>query len=383
MTQADFLHVKKVSPVEAPQQWEAPFLAELLEASRLVRAAEARATYRVDGAGTTVAVLDTGLRTTHADFARRVAAQRNFTADNGGDPANASDGHGHGTHVAGIVCAGDIHTGMAPAARIVPLKVLSNGGGGSFESIAAALQWVIDNRARHEITAVCMSLGDSGNYQADSQFPSDAVGGRIAQLARLGVACCVAAGNDYFGHGSAQGMSYPAIFRDALSVGAVYDGDEGPFRYQSGAEAFSTGPDRITPFSQRLHQKVGRACATDIFAPGAPMTSSGILNDIGESVQHGTSQPTPVVTGIVLLLQSLCKRSRGTLPTLAELRRWLERGGVSIQDGDDENDNVLHTGLAFKRIDAVAALEACAKEIAKTAFEKGEGACVAAIGRAA
>ena len=68
------------------------------------------------------------------------------------------------------------------------------------------------------------------------------------------------------------------------------DDDVGGFTYQSGAKANSTGPDRITPFSQRLHESVDAACRTDIFAPGAPIQSSGIANDNAESLQHGTSQ---------------------------------------------------------------------------------------------
>lgn len=381
MSETEMLSVATVTPVEAPLQREEPFLAELLQASRLIRVTQARQAFNVDGAGTTVAVLDTGLRTTHADFAGRVAGQRNFTADNGGDVNDASDGQGHGTNVAGIICAGEVHIGMAPGARIVPLKVLTNSGGGSFQSVADALQWVLDNRAALGISALCMSLGDSGNYQSDAQFGNDAIGNRVKQLTELGVVCCIAAGNEYYTHGSAQGMGYPAIFRQALSVGAVYDADVGTISYQSGAEAFKTAADRITPFSQRLHEKVGSDCATDIFAPGAPMTSSGILNDIGESIQHGTSQATPIIAGVVLLIQSLHRRSTGTLPTVADVRRWLLRGAPAIQDGDDEEDNVLHTGLAFPRVDAFAALEACAKDLAKNAL--AAAADQAAVVRAA
>jgi subtilisin family serine protease len=359
------LYGNNVQPVDAPLQKEEAFLPELIEVDLLVRAGEARTLFNVDGNGTTVAVLDTGLRTTHVDFAGRVLPGCNFTADNGGDPADPSDGQGHGTNVSGIICAGDIHTGIAPGAKIVPIKVLGNNGSGSFAGIRDALQWVIDHHAEHGISAVCMSLGDGGNYQDDQGFPGDAIGSRMQTLAGLGIVCCVAAGNDYHSHNSVQGMGYPAIFRETVSVGAVYDADEGSFSYQSGAVAFSTAPDRITPFSQRLHPRVGAEFATDIFAPGAPVTSSGILNDQGESIQHGTSQATPVVTGVVLLLQALHKRLTGQLPAVADVMRWLEQGSDAIQDGDDEHDNVLHTGLTFRRVDAVLALHACAQDALK------------------
>lgn len=357
-----------VVPVEKPLQTDLTVMPELLEVDLLVRAAEARTKFNVDGSGMTVAVLDTGLRTTHVDFAGRVRAGRNFTADNFGSPTDPSDGQGHGTNVAGIICAGGVHTGMAPRANIVPVKVLGNTGGGSFEAIRDALHWVLANRASLGISAVCMSLGASDNNTSDAEFAGDGIGDVMRRLTDAGVACCVAAGNDYFAHNSGQGMSYPAIFRQTISVGAVYDADEGSFSYGSGATALSTAPDRITPFSQRLHSSVGGACATDIFAPGAPTTSSGIRNDSGESIQHGTSQATPVVAGVVLLVQQFHLRVAGTMPSVADVRKWLLAGAVPIVDGDDENDNVVHTGQTFSRISAFGALTACAKDVARSAL---------------
>ncbi|MFD3429170.1 S8 family peptidase [Nocardia fluminea] len=359
---------ESVVPVEKPLQSDLTVMPELLEVDLLVRAAEARTKFNVDGSGMTVAVLDTGLRTTHVDFAGRVRVGRNFTSDNNGSPTDPSDGQGHGTNVAGIICAGGVHTGMAPRANIVPVKVLGNSGGGSFLAIRDALLWVLANRESLGISAVCMSLGASDNNTSDADFAGDGIGEVMRKLTDAGVACCVAAGNDYFAHNSAQGMSYPAIFRHTISVGAVYDGDEGSFSYGSGATALSTAPDRITPFSQRLHSSVGGDCATDVFAPGAPTTSSGIRNDSGESIQHGTSQATPVVAGVVLLVQQFHLRVAGTMPSVADVRKWLLAGAVPIVDGDDEEDNVVHTGQTFSRISAFGALTACAKDVARSAL---------------
>jgi len=271
------LYRTDIAPVEKPTQEQGPRFGigiELEEVDRLVKATAARASFQVSGEGTTVAVLDTGLRTTHVDFTGRVVAQRNFTSDNGGNADDATDGQGHGTNVAGIICADGDHLGVAPGARIIPVKVLHNSDGGSFQAISDALQWVIDNRDAFDISAVCMSLGDSGNYTSDTQFPGDGIQERFRILKGLNVACVVAAGNDYFTHNSHQGMGYPAIFRETISVGAVYDENEGSFSYSSGATALSTAPDRITPFSQRLHESRSPDTRTDIFAPGAPVTSS-------------------------------------------------------------------------------------------------------------
>jgi hypothetical protein len=145
----------------------------------------------------------------------------------------------------------------------------------------------------------------------------------------------------------------------------VYDAAEGGFRYGSGAEARSTRAGQITPFSQRLHPKVNRHTYTDIFAPGAPVTSSGIQGEHGESTQHGTSQATPVTAGVILLLQHFYMRVKNELPPVSQVISWLRRGGVEIFDGDDEDDNVQHTKLNYLRVDALSALDAVRRHLTK------------------
>lgn len=355
-----------IQPVPPPAvQFDAPVVPFLVEVDEFVRASQARQLFQVSGAGLCAAVLDTGLNLQHVDFAGRVAATRNFTPDNGGPNDNVTDGNGHGTNVAGIVLAKGDHTGMAPGAKVAPLKVLQNNGGGTFAWVEQALDWVMAQRATHNITVVSMSLGDGGNYTDDDRFANSALVQKLAALSQARVPVIVAAGNDYFSHGSKQGMGYPAILRQTVSVGAVYDAEEGGFNYQSGAQAFSTHAGQITPFSQRLHPSVNRINRTDMFAPGAPVTSSGINGPHGESVDHGTSQATPVIAGIILLLQEFYQRHAHELPTVDQLVRWLRTGGVLIRDGDDEDDNVQHTNLNFLRVDAVRALDAARRELVR------------------
>lgn len=356
----------EIKPIEPPAvQFDSPEVPFLVEVDEFVRASQARNLFQVSGKSLCAAVLDTGLNTQHVDFAGRIAATKNYTSDNNGDADDATDGDGHGTNVAGIVLANGDHTGMAPDAQIVAMKVLRNDGGGSFASVSKALDWVIQNRQAHNISAVCMSLGDGGNYIDDGPYSGSQLAQQIRQLRKDKVAVVVASGNDYFTHGSQQGMAYPAIINETVSVGAVYDAEEGGFRYSSGAEAFSTRAGQITPFSQRLHYSVNRRTRTEIFAPGAPVTSSGINGPHGESVQHGTSQATPVTAGIILLLQEFYQRWTGQLPTVDQVTRWLRRGALSIRDGDDEDDNVQHTNLAFLRLDAVRALDAARRELVR------------------
>ena len=367
-----------IPPVEPPtpiDDAELPFLPEVTD---FLWVDQARAAFKVNGAGLTVAVLDTGLNTAHVDFAGRIAAQVNFTTDNNGNKNDATDGNGHGTNVGGIITAGSKHTGIAPGAKIIPIKVLANQSGGDFTWIDQALQWVIDNRVQYNITAVCMSLGDSGNYTDDTfplwQLLRNNLRRKIQILKEARVAVVIAAGNDYFTHGSRQGMAFPAIIRECISVGAVYDSNGGGFSYGSGAQAMATKRGQITPFSQRLHSTVSATCSTDIFAPGAPVTASGIGSPTASSTQHGTSQATPVVTGLILLLQEFYLRWQKELPTIEQLITWLQTGGVSIFDGDDENDNVQHTKLMFTRADALSALDAARRSIQAKELKAAVGA---------
>lgn len=357
-----------IAPVEPPldvDESELPFLPEVTD---FLWVDQARDAFKVDGSGMTVAVLDTGMNTAHIDFVGRILAQVNFTHDNGEDKHNANDGHGHGTNVGGIIAAGGNHTGIAPGANIIPIKVLPNVGSGDFAWIDQALQWVIDNRAAHNITAVCMSLSDGGNYTSDTfafeQSLRNHIRSKIQTLKAVRVAVVIAAGNEFFGHGSRQGMSFPAIIRECVSVGAVYDSDGGGFSYPSGgAKSFASKRGQITPFSQRLHSTMNAATATDVFAPGAPVTASGKGSPTASSTQHGTSQATPVVTGLILLLQEFYQRWQGELPTVDQLASWLQTGGVPIYDGDNENDNVQHTNLIYIRADALSALDAARRSI--------------------
>ncbi|MGV3722807.1 MAG: fibronectin type III domain-containing protein, partial [Actinomycetota bacterium] len=348
-----------IKPVVPPRQLGELLRGQVIEAGGLVNVDQVRFLYGLDGTGYTAAVLDTGIRSTHTDFAGKVVAQQNYTADNGGNPNNAADGEGHGTNVSGIIMANGVHRGMAPGANVAALKVLDNNGSGGSAGILAALDWVIANRVTHNITVVNMSLGDGGNYTG---VASDAFLARFNTLRAARVAVCVAAGNEFFEWDSEQGMSWPAIHSPTVSVGAVYDADIGGVSY-GGAIAFTTGSDRICPFSQRLHPNVSAVNRTDVFAPGAELTSAGITSDTSSSASHGTSQATPVVAGVVLLLQQYVQNVTGSLPTVDQLENWIRAGAVTINDGDDEDDSVVNTGLNYPRIDALAALQAAELEL--------------------
>jgi len=359
----------RVSPPKdlARQFTQSQIRSQDAETDAVIRVAMARTTFSVDGTGLTVAVLDTGLRTTHVDFVGKVRTQVNFTADNGASPTNAADGDGHGTNVGGIIVGRGIHTGIAPGANIVPIKVLGNNGSGSFAAVDSGLQWVLDNRVTYNITAVNMSLGADSNQLSDL-FPGDPIVTKIQQLRAARVAIVVSAGNSFFDFTSQQGMAYPAIIRETTSVGAYYDANIGPVFYGGGATARTTAAGRFTPFSQRVHPSIAPLTRTDIFTPGAALTAAGIANDTAESTYHGTSQAAPVACGLIMLAQQYYQRRKGQYPTVDQLESWLRvvTPRTVRFDGDDEDDNVINTNLSYACADAVDMLTAAQTEIDTT-----------------
>ena len=95
------------------------------------------------GTGLTVAVLDSGIRKTHQSLLNKVVYEANYT-----ESPTAEDVFGHGTQVAFIV-AGGLHTlgekaGVSPGTAIMNLKVISNEGIGSDESIILGIDKVCD-----------------------------------------------------------------------------------------------------------------------------------------------------------------------------------------------------------------------------------------------
>jgi hypothetical protein len=304
------------------------------------------------GAGFAAAILDTGVDLNHPFFgpdadtdgvADRIVYHYDF-ADN---DADASDVEGHGSNVTSIVASQSVtYGGMAPGADIISLKVFkSSNGSGSFGDIEEALQWVVANAAAYNIASVNMSLGDSGNYS--SPLSLYGIGDEMAALEAMDVMVVSAAGNAFYPKGSVPGVSYPAADANSLAISASWDGNNGgPFSWSSGAVDYTTGADRVVSFSQR-HQTM-----TDVFAPGALITGANAIG--GTVTMAGTSQASPHIAGIAVLAQELAVQRLGRRLTLAEFRGLLSSTGVSIVDGDDEDDNVTNTGLTFKRVDMLA-----------------------------
>jgi subtilisin family serine protease len=156
------------------------------------------------GTGVIVAVVDTGILCTHPDLAGRCVAGYDF-ANNDSDP---TDGHSHGTHVAGTIAAagnnGQGVIGIAFGSMLMPIKSLADNGGGPYSAVASGIVWAVDHGAK----VINMSFGGS----ADSNTLREA----IDYAWNKGAVLVCAAGNS----GSAVPM-YPAAYPNCISTAAT------------------------------------------------------------------------------------------------------------------------------------------------------------------
>jgi uncharacterized repeat protein (TIGR01451 family) len=236
-----------------------------------------------DGAGTTVAVLDTGVDYTHSAFGSctapdtpagcRVTTAIDFATDDG-----ELDDNGHGTNVAAIVA------GIAPESRIAALDVF-DGSSASSSDIIDAINWAISNRDTYNIVAINLSLGGHTEHSS----PCDSVASNpfrspISNARDAGILTVASAGNDGF----TGGLPMPACTPEAVSVGAVYDDDLGSISYGSCTDN-PAQTNQVTCFSNS-------ASYLSVLAPGAIITAGGYS-------LTGTSQAAPHVSALVALLK--------------------------------------------------------------------------------
>ncbi len=317
----------------------------MVESLPLIGADKVQAQLGLTGAGTTIAVVDSGVRADHPDLVGRLVDEHCF-CDNGDDtgccpngqveqsgPGSAIDDNGHGTNVAGIVVSagGVAPIGVAPAAEYISVKVLnSNNGYNSATQVIAALDWLIVNHP--ELDAVNMSLGSLILFPMECDDEASwtlAFSQAIETLTNNGTAVVVSSGNGE----SLTSMGAPACIANSIAVGAVYDSDLGslgtPFCTDDDALV-----DEVTCFSNS-------SPALDLLAPGALITSTGAFSDTSE--YFGTSQAAPQVAGALLLLEQY---SPGE--SVEDRLSLLQETGVLITD--DRNERVT------PRIDVFAAL---------------------------
>jgi subtilisin family serine protease len=275
------------------------------------------------GKGVKVAILDTGLDPSHPDLAGRIGASENFT-----EAPDAVDHFGHGTHVASITAgsgaaSGGKFKGVAPEATLLNGKVLDDGGGGSYSSIIAGMEWAVTQGA----SVVNLSLGSN-----DPSDGTDALSTALNRLSRAsGTLFVVAAGNCY------QPMPYstpsPAAADEALAVGNLQrDGGLN--------ESSCLGP-----------RPGDGAMKPELSAPGTDIVAARAAGSvIGDPVEGsylsltGTSMATPHVAGTAALVAQAhpdwkaAQLSARLISTADPQQRNVDEEGAGRVDADQATD---------------------------------------------
>lgn len=325
----------------------------------------------IDGSGLSVVVIDTGIDLDHAFFGPDadgdgVADRIVFQYDFAGDDADASDHNNHGSHTASVIGAADAtYGGVAQGVDLIALKVFQDGGKGYFSYLENALRWVVAHADEFNVGVVNLSLGDGGNWNtAIGRF---GLADELAALAAKNIIVTAASGNNFAKVGGAWGVAYPAADPAVLAVGATWAADlGGPWNFSGGSSDYTTGADRIASFSQRDDELL------DVFAPGARLTGANASG--GTTTMQGTSQASAYMAGVAALAQDLAQQTLGRRLSLTEFTTLLDATSHRIVDGDDENDNVRNSGLAFQRVDMLALAEAILAMPAGGGSEPGGGA---------
>ena len=213
------------------------------------------------GAGVTIAVIDSGSGP-HPDLDANLLAGVNLFGGVNEQGAPDVDTQGHGTHVAGIIAATANNalgvTGVAPEARVLPIRVLGPDGRGRSADVVTGVRMAADMGAK----VINLSLG------GDQESP--ALNDAITYATNKGSLVIAAAGND----GPTAPAKWPAAFDLTIAVSFVDQQNVPSARSQSGAYI-------------------------DIAAPGVSILSTA-MGDYGFST--GSSMAAAYVSGAAALL---------------------------------------------------------------------------------
>ncbi|OGO53657.1 MAG: hypothetical protein A2V84_06965, partial [Chloroflexi bacterium RBG_16_70_13] len=248
------------------------------------------------GAGVRIAIIDTGIDLSHPDLVANIDAGLGRNCYSGGPP---QDGHGHGTHVAGTAAApanGFGVVGVAPSARLVPIKVLSDTGTGDWSNVICGIDYVTglatDGDPGNDVQVANMSLGDVGTL---GDCSDGGLRQAICESVAAGIVYVAAAGNS----ASDAAAFVPAAYPEVIAVSAIADFDGEPggsVGCQIDWSSFTYNcDDQLAAFSNFGN-------VVDVAAPGVTIYSTWTGG--GYQSISGTSMASPHAAGVAALVRA-------------------------------------------------------------------------------
>jgi subtilisin len=282
------------------------------------RSPKARINGRDQRVNVDVAVIDTGVDLNHPDLNVYQRGAKNCSMTSAG----GNDEHGHGTHVAGTIGALDNRrgvVGMAPGARIWPVRVFGSSGAGSLAEVICGVDYVTRHAGQIEVANMSLSsIGGRDDGNCGREF-GDPLHQAICASVAAGVTYVVAAGN--MAQNASQ--STPSAYDEVITVSALAD-----FNGRGGGGARATcrpdGDDTFADFSNY-------GSDVDVVAPGVCIRSTW-KNGRYDTIS-GTSMASPhVAGGAALFLASHPAASPRSV------RSALVRSGSGAWQSTDDGD---------------------------------------------
>lgn len=291
-----------------------------------------------------VAVIDTGLDGTHPDLNVMPGGVRFYTVYDkklrayvARSDGNWQDDNGHGTHVGGIIGALDNDigvVGVAPGARLWPVKVLDASGAGTASTVIAGIDWVVQRAATFEVANLSLSL-----------YYSQAVNDAVKAGTQAGIVFVVAAGDNAW-----QAAEYsPASEPTALTVSALDDNDGLP----GGLGGMTDWIGLERNYDDWLFFDSNYGEGVDVCAPGGAIYSTYLTAQGGYKTLSGTSMAAAHASGaatLYLARHGLTKTAEGVEAVCAAIRESGWTAGHYAHFCDSLYWRSYHEGVVFDTV---------------------------------
>ncbi len=345
--------VEKIEPVVSVEMYD-------IQAHELIRATTPKSHW--DGAGITIAILDSGVDYTHPQlgngpFPNSKVVSGIDVANLDFDPIPAPEAgvlnskpSAHGTHCAGIAAgdvflAEDYNGGLAPAAKISAVKVFRDGiAGTDSATVTAGIDWCIVNQnvvPESPILVLNMSLG-GGKFTTACDNLFSSYRNVINNALDAGITVVVASGNDGF----CNAVGAPACINGVITVGAAYDESFGNDQFNINSSSCYPGgtltinglfinevsaPRKVTGYSNT-------SALVSIVGPSSNAATLDLVGVPGHNATNfrqnfnGTSAAAPYVAATVALLQQASLATYGHYLFPSQVHQLLTLTGDTVTD---------------------------------------------------